>query len=217
MQAETGAGTPSAMIDRALRLHKERLLVPVARRVPGWLHPTGVTAAAAVPGIAAAAAAAAAAPTAAVTLWLLNRLLDGLDGTLARQTDRQSEFGALADILLDVVVYAAVPLGMAAGQDSRAAWMAAAVLLASFYVNAVSWTYLSALLERRGAGARERGELTAVTMPPGLVEGAETVVIFAIALALPAWSVGLMWAMAAAVIVGVGQRVVWAARELGTS
>lgn len=205
------------MIDRALRRYEERALVPVARLVPRRIHPTAVTMAAAVPGVGAAVAAGAGAPAAAVVLWLLNRLLDGLDGVVARHAGRQSDSGAFADILLDVVVYAVIPLGMAADADSRAAWIAAAALLASFYVNAISWSYLSALLERRGSGARERGELTAVTMPPGLVEGAETVVIFAVALAVPGWSVALMWAMAAAVIVGVGQRAAWAARELGAS
>lgn len=204
------------MIDRAFRRRKERAFAPIVGLLPGWIHPSGVTVAAVVPGVGAAVAAGAGASAAAVALWLLNRLLDGLDGTLARSTGRQSEFGAFADILLDVVVYAAIPLGLAAGQGGRAAWIAAAALLASFYVNGISWSYLAALRERRGAGARARGEMTAVTMPPGLIEGAETVVIFALALAVPGWSVVLMWAMAAAVMVGVGQRVAWAVRELGT-
>lgn len=205
------------MIDRALRRRKESALAPVVRRIPRSLSPTAITSAAVLPGIAAAAAAGSGAPAPAVALWLLNRLLDGLDGTLARRTGRQSDLGAYADVLLDVVVYAAIPLGIAANQDSRTAWVAAAALLASFYVNAIAWSYLSAILERRGAGARSRGELTAVTMPAGLIEGTETVVIFAIALAVPDWSVTLMWAMAAGVVVGVVQRALWAARILGAS
>ena len=67
----------------------------------------------------------------ALGLWLVNRLLDGLDGTLARRSGRQSERGAYADILADVIVYAAIPLGIAAGQDDRAAWIAAGALLAT--------------------------------------------------------------------------------------
>jgi hypothetical protein len=117
-------------------------------------------------------------------------------------------------MLLDVVVYAAVPVGIAAGRADPHAWPAAAALLAACYVNGIAWSYLSALLERRGRGAGASGELTAVTMPPGLVEGAETVVLFAIALAVPDWSVPVMWAMAAAVATGVVQRAAWARRTL---
>lgn len=202
------------MIDRGLRRHKELALAPVARLVPRAVHPTALTVAAVVPGLGAAVAAAAGAPALALALWLANRTLDGLDGAVARRSGRQSDIGAYADILLDVGVYAAIPLGIAAGQDSRAAWVAAAALLASFYVNAISWSYLSALLERRGAGAAARGDVTAVTMPPGLVEGAETVILLGLALAVPAWSVAVMWVMAAGVAVGVAQRAIAAARAL---
>lgn len=203
------------MIDHALRRRKESVLAPIARRLPGRLPPTAITVVALLPGLGAAVAAALGAPGPAVVLWLLNRVLDGLDGTLARLTGRGSDRGAYADMLLDVIVYAAIPVGIAAGDGSRGAWIAASVLLASFYVNAIAWSYLSALLERRGAGARARGELTAVTMPPALVEGAETVVILAIALAVPGLSIALMWIMAGGVFIGVAQRASWAARTLG--
>jgi phosphatidylglycerophosphate synthase len=215
VQPADARDTPArAVIDRMLRHRKDLALAPIARITPRRVHPSAVTAAALVPGLGAALAAAADEPGLAVGLWLLNRLLDGLDGALARQKDRQSDLGAYADILLDVIVYAAIPLGIATGQDSRAAWVAAGVLLASFYVNVISWSYLSALLERRGSGASARGEMTAVTMPGGLVEGAETVVLLAIALAVPAWSVAVMWIMAAGVAVSVAQRALWAARRL---
>ena len=202
------------MTDHVLRRGKDRVLGPVAAAIPRGVHPTAITAVAVVPGLGAAAAAAAGRPALALSLWLLNRVLDGLDGTLARSRGLQSARGAYADIMLDVVVYAAIPLGMAADQGTRGAYAAAAVLLASFYVNAISWAYLSALLERRGAGARARGESTAVSMPPGLIEGAETIVLFALALALPQWSPVIMWVMAAGVAITIGQRAVWAARNL---
>jgi phosphatidylglycerophosphate synthase len=205
------------VIDRALRRRTEVVLAPLVRAVPRRVHPTAVTVLAVVPGAGAAVAAGAGLPALAVALWLANRVLDGLDGAVARRSGRQTDLGGYADILLDVVVYAAVPLGIAAGLDSRAGWVAAAVLLATFYVNAISWSYLSALLERRGAGASARADTTSVTMPPGLVEGAETVVLFTVALAVPSWSVAVMWVMAGAVLVGVGQRVVAARRALGTA
>lgn len=202
------------MTDGVLRRHKEAALGPLAAAVPARVHPMAITAFAVVPGLGAAAAAAWGSPVLAVVLWLANRLLDGIDGTLARRRGVQSEAGAYADIMLDMVVYAAIPLGIAVNQDAAGAYAAAAVLLASFYVNAISWSYLAALLERRGDGARARGELTAVTMPIGLVEGAETVVLFALALAIPMWSVAVMWIMAGAVVVTIAQRALWAGRSL---
>ena len=45
-------------------------------------------------------------------LWLLNRLIDGLDGTVARMFDRQSDFGGYTDIIIDVTIYALVPIGI---------------------------------------------------------------------------------------------------------
>ncbi|MGE0026337.1 MAG: CDP-alcohol phosphatidyltransferase family protein [Thermoleophilia bacterium] len=202
------------MIDRALRARKERVLRPVVRRLPASLRPSAITGAALVVGLGSALAAALGAPAAALGLWLGNRLLDGLDGTIARRDGGGSDAGAYADMLGDVVVYAAVPLGIAAGAGHRGAWIAAAALLAAFYVNAVGWAYLSALLERRGAGAAATGEMTAVTMPPALIEGAETVLLLGLALALPQWSAQIMGAMAALVAIGAAQRALLARRLL---
>jgi phosphatidylglycerophosphate synthase len=203
------------VIDAALRPHKERLLAPLARRLGGSVHPSSVTVAAALVGLAAAGAAAAGLAALAVGAWIANRALDGMDGVIAREDRSASARGGYLDMLLDVVVYAAIPLGIALGQGTAVAWAAAAVLLGSFYVNAISWAYLSALLEARGEGARARGEMTAVSMPRGLVEGAETFVFFAVALAVPAWSVPAMWIMAAAVGAGAAQRALWGMRRLG--
>ncbi|HMP42107.1 MAG TPA: CDP-alcohol phosphatidyltransferase family protein [Roseiflexaceae bacterium] len=178
------------------------------------LHPTSVTLLAAVVGIAAAGAAWQGAYLPAIGLWILNRILDGLDGTLARVTDQQSDLGAYLDIVLDHVVYVAVPLGLALAAATDAAYFALAALLASFYINAASWMYLAALLEKRTSGAVARGDLTTVTMPGGLIEGAETVVFYTMFLLLPDLLVPLFGLMAILVLVTVGQRLVWALREL---
>ncbi|MEQ9093682.1 MAG: CDP-alcohol phosphatidyltransferase family protein [Miltoncostaeaceae bacterium] len=203
------------MIDAALRSGKERVLAPVAVRLPRAVGPGVVTALALAAGLAAAGATWAGVAWAALALWLVNRVLDGLDGVVARARGAASPLGGYLDMLLDVVVYTAIPLGIAAHLDTRTAWLAAALLLGAFYVNAVSWAYLAALIEARGAGARARGEMTSVTMPRGLVEGAETIVLFAVALAAPAWAVATMFTMAALVMVGPVQRAAFAVRELG--
>ncbi len=205
------------MFDHFLRVLKDRLLAPVARAIGPGLSPTLVTVLACLVGIGAAVAAAAGHFGMGLALWLLNRGLDGLDGTLARVHDRQTDFGGYLDILLDFVVYAAVPVGLACGAwEAAAPWLpfAGLALLASFFVNAASWMYLSALLERRQAGAAARAELTSVTMPPGLVAGTETVIFYSCFFLFPRRLAELFALMAALVAATIAQRVVWARRHL---
>ncbi|RRR73041.1 MAG: CDP-alcohol phosphatidyltransferase family protein [Candidatus Viridilinea halotolerans] len=202
------------MIDKALRVPKETLLGQMVRGPLRRLHPNAVTLAAAVIGVAAAGAAWQGAYLPALGLWMLNRVLDGLDGTLARTTGQQSDLGAYLDIVLDHVVYVAVPLGLVLAMGTPAAYLALILLLASFYINAASWMYLAALLEKRNAGAAAHGELTTVTMPTGLLEGAETIVFYTLFLLLPGALVPLFGLMAGLVLITVGQRMVWAVRNL---
>ena len=202
------------MFDDWLRALKDRLFAGLARRVGAVVHPNVVTVAACLVGLLAAWAAADRRYALALLLWVLNRALDGLDGSVAREGGRASDVGGYLDILLDHVVYAALPIGLALGDASRGALVAALALVATFYVNAASWMYLSALLERRGRGAAARGERTAVTMPPGIVAGAETAVLYALFLLLPGHLVALFSLMAGLVLLTVAQRLAWAARAL---
>ena len=202
------------MFDLLLRVLKDRLLEPLARLLGPRVAPDLVTVLAFVAGLGAGACAWRRAYGAALLLWALNRLLDGLDGTLARVHGRQTDFGGYLDILLDFAVYTAVPTGLALGRPEPGVLAACAVLLGSFFVNAASWMYLAAVLERRQAGAAARGELTTVTMPPGLVAGAETVVLYTLFLLFPSRLAALFAIMAALVAVNVVQRLRWAARAL---
>ena len=146
----------------------------------------------------------------AVTAWLLSRLADGLDGAVARHQGVSSDRGGLVDMVADTIGYAAIPLGIAAGLDTRAAWITVAFLLATFYVNAVSWTYLGALLEKRAHGATATGASTSTIMPRGLVEGTETIVFFTIALAWPGGATAVLAVMATAVGLTIVERLWWA-------
>ena len=201
------------MFDDVLRVYKDRLLEPVARRLGPWCPPTAVSLLALMAGLAAAWLAAQQRYGWAVVAWLANRVLDGLDGTVARAQGRASDFGGYIDILCDFIVYALVPIGLVAGAPTADGWRALAVLLASFYLNAVSWLYLSAVLERRGHEAGS-GPVTTVAMPAGLVAGTETIVFYTAFLLFSSHLVPLFLIMAALVLVGVGMRLVWAGRQL---
>lgn len=199
------------MFDELLRALKDRWLAPAVLILGPRIPPTAVTLAAWLVGLAAAALAARARWDAALGAWLANRLLDGLDGALARAHGRQSPFGGYLDLLLDLCVYAAVPIGITLGLAEPRPWLPLAVLLATFYVNAGAWMLLGALLDRHAAA--EPG-LISVRMPPGLVGGFETIVFFSVALLWPARAATVFAVMAALVAVAIGQRVWWAWRTL---
>lgn len=202
------------MFDVLLRAIKDRLLEPLARLLGPRAAPNAVTGLACLVGLACGLAAWRQAYGIALACWAANRLLDGLDGTLARVHGRQSDFGGYLDILLDFVVYIAVPTGLAFGQPTIAMLGACVVLIGSFFVNAASWMYLSAVLEGRAVGAATRGERTTVTMPPGLIAGTETVVFYTVFLLFPAHAPELFGLMAALVYLTIAQRVWWAWRHL---
>jgi phosphatidylglycerophosphate synthase len=186
------------VFDHFLRALKDRLLAPLARRVDRRLPPAVITLIAFCVGLAAAFSAARGAYHAALGLWWLNRFLDGFDGTLARVHGTDSTFGAYLDIVLDFVVYAAIPLGLVVGVSDPRAPLAGLLLLSSFYVNAATWMSLS--------GVRES--------PPALIAGAETVVFYSLFLALPQHLVPLFRIMAALVLLTAAQRLIWASRHL---
>ena len=197
------------MLDHHLRAYKDKLLRPFAGCL-GNISPNTITVLAAVVGLAAAGAATIPLYWTALGLWLANRVLDGLDGMVARRCNRQSDFGGYLDIVLDFVVYAAVPIGLYLGAPTGSAAAGLVLLLGSFYVNAASWIYLSAILEKRQAGAGVRGELTSVTMPDGLIGGTETILFYAAFLVWPEQLPWLFSVMAGLVMVGVGWRLWWA-------
>jgi phosphatidylglycerophosphate synthase len=202
------------MIDIILRLPKERILEPLARGPLQQIHPNVLTIGACVVGIGAGLAAWQNVTGLALGLWYLNRLLDGLDGTVARVNKKQSDFGGYLDIVLDMVAYVAIPLGLAFAANRLDVFIALSLLFASFYINSAAWMMLAANLEKRNLGAKARGELTTVTMPTAIVEGAEAVVIYSLFLLFPAWLPFWFSLLAGLVLLSAIWQVVWAYRHL---
>jgi len=148
----------------------------------------------------------------ALALWLLSRILDGLDGLIARLHDRQSDFGGYVDILTDFVVYAALPIGMVVGSPSKQHYLSLIFLLAAFYVNTASWMYLAAILEKRAAHPPETQ--TTIVMPAGIIGGFESIVAYGIFLLLPAYITILFAIFTGLVFITIIQRLNWARRNL---
>jgi phosphatidylglycerophosphate synthase len=196
---------------------KDRIIDPLARNLPG-LHPRLITGLALLAGLGAVGAAWGSAFGVGLVLWLVNRLLDGLDGAVARAHGRSSDLGGFLDLVADFVVYAAIPVALALRPGAPPGLARAAVLLlAVFYVNSAAWMVPSALLEKRGQGADRKGEATSVTIPEGLVSGGETVLFYSLFFLLPGQQVTLFLLMAGLTGITAVQRVIWASREFGSA
>jgi phosphatidylglycerophosphate synthase len=202
------------VIDDRLRATKDRCARSLVSRLPPAVTPGRLTAVAAFAGLGSGVLAAQGMRWWSLAAWLAGRTIDGLDGTVARLRGQASDRGGYLDLMGDTLGYTAVPLGIAVAADTPGVWAACAVLLGSFYLNTMSWTLLAAVAEKRGSGAAARGQRTTVHMPTGLIEGTETIVLFALMLAMPGQARFWFWFMAALVGATVVQRLVWAWRSL---
>ena len=170
------------MLDAKLR----PLIDPPLNAIGRWLARVGiganaVTLAGIVLGIGAGIAAARADFGLALVLILANRLLDGLDGAVARAT-RLSDFGGYLDIVGDFVFYAAVPLGF--GLAAPANQLPAMVLLASFILTGISFLAFAAIAAKRGLETQAHGRKS-FFYNTGLAEGTETILVFVAMALLP--------------------------------
>ena len=145
----------------------------------------------------------------ALILWLLNRVLDGLDGPLAR-LHGATDLGGMLDFLADFVVYAGFPLAVAiAVPDAR---LAVAALLAAYLLNNVALLSFSSILEKRRI---ELGDERSLRFTSGLTEGAETIACYSLVCLLPSDAGTIFWVFTALVMITVGQRLLLAVRVLG--
>jgi phosphatidylglycerophosphate synthase len=146
----------------------------------------------------------------ALILLALNRLLDGLDGAVARAT-RRSALGGYLDIVADYVFYAGVPLGFALASPSDNA-LAAAALLGSFLLTCSSFLAYAALAAQTGVGA-EPDRPKSFFYSRGLMEGTETIAFFIAMMLWPSRFTLLAWVFAALCVLTALQRSAIAVRR----
>ncbi len=138
----------------------------------------------------------------ALVLWLLNRLLDGLDGEVARLRSESSEFGTFVDIMADFLVYGGFLVALAVQhQDARLALVA---LFFTYYLNGTAFLALSGILERL---KRERQTDRGLHFRRSLTEGFETIVAGALFLLLPEHVSTIAWIFAGMVLFSAAQRL----------
>ena len=213
------------MFDSTLRPVLDRPLARAAAVLDRqWLSPDRVTLAGLLLGLGSAATAATQHWWVALALWLLSRVADGLDGSLARLRRARSPqggagpgagsgAGGFLDITADFVVYGATVVGVAAGVTAGedAPWWPFLLVLLAYYVNGTAFLAFSSIAERTGRTIEDGRSLSFLG---GLAEGAETVAVHSLWLLLPAiaWQIALVWA--AVVALSAAQRIVAGYRGL---
>ncbi len=106
---------------------------------------------------------------------LSSRLLDGLDGAVARET-APTDAGGFLDITLDFVFYASIPLAFAVA-DPAANALPAAGLLAAFMGTGSSFLAFAALAAKRGMDNLAYPDKSFYFLG-GLTEATETLAFF---------------------------------------
>ncbi len=200
------------MFDALIRPYIDAPLSAVGRRLARLgADPDAVTLIGFAAGVAAAGAIATGQFAIAVLMVGLNRLLDGLDGAVARargKTDR----GGFLDITLDFAFYGLIPLAFAVLDPATNALPAAAVL-ASFYVNGAGFLAFAVLAQKRGLETKAQGEKSLFYIA-GLAEGTETVLVFLAWCLFPAWFAPLAYGFAALTGISAVARIVAGAKAL---
>jgi len=202
------------MLDKILRNIKEILLLPFAKQAGKVLHPNMITLLSFTFGIVSVYYIIERSLMTALVFWLLNRIFDGLDGTVARVTGKSSDFGGYLDIVLDFIIYSAIPVVFVYSDPSAGNYFILSVLLSSYYVNAASWMYLSSILEKRNIGAASNNEMTSITMPSGIADGTMTIIFYTLFFIFPSYLKQLFVLFIVLVLVSIVQRMVWAYLEI---
>ena len=196
------------MFDATLRPLIERPLTTAGRMMAHYgVSATAVTAAGLAAGLLAVIAIALQVYTAGFALIILNRVLDGLDGAVARATG-PTDAGGYLDIVVDYVFYGGIPLAFAIADPARNA-LPAAALLAGFCLTCSSFLAFAAIAAKRGLVTESHGRKS-FFYSRGLVEGTETILLFLAMAAMPGRFVELAWLFAGLCVLTAIQRTAMA-------
>lgn len=195
------------MLDKAVQTAIRPLLVRAARVLcRAGVRADALTWTGFVLGLGAAVAIATGLLLTGLALLLLSRLMDGLDGAVARAT-QPTDRGGFLDITLDFVFYASIPLAFAVA-DPGANALAAAVLLASFIGTGSSFLAFAIVAEKR--------QLQSLAFPDksfyflgGLTEATETIAAFVAMCLWPQWFAPIAYGFAALCAVTTALRIGW--------
>ena len=147
-----------------------------------------------------------------LTLLLLSRLMDGLDGAVARAT-QPTDRGGFLDITLDFLFYASIPLAFAIAHPAHNA-LPAAVLLAAFIGTGSSFLAFAVIAEKHQVPSTAFPDKRFYFLG-GLTEATETLIAFAAMCLWPQWFPQIAYGFAALCAITVAMRIGWGWRRFG--
>lgn len=136
-------------LDTQLRHVKEAIFVPFCRVVGKWFTPIQLTIIGFIFGLFSPLCLGFGYNMLGGLFWAINRIFDGMDGTVARLSNRQTDFGGYIDIICDFIIYALIPISLVYYQPSYQSYLILSLLQATFFVNAASLMFLASVLEKR--------------------------------------------------------------------
>ena len=201
------------MLDRAI----QTAIKPVLNRAALGLVRLGIGADAItvtgfVIGMAAAGAIAFESYWVGLALLLLSRLMDGLDGAVARAT-QPTDRGGFLDITLDFLFYASIPLAFAIAHPAHNA-LPAAVLLAAFIGTGSSFLAFAVIAEKHQVPSTAFPDKSFYFLG-GLTEATETLIAFAAMCLWPQWFPQIAYGFAVLCAITVAMRIGWGWRRFG--
>ncbi|PVZ71950.1 CDP-alcohol phosphatidyltransferase family protein [Pelagibaculum spongiae] len=120
----------------------------------------------------------------ALTAIAMNRILDGLDGTLAR-LQGPTDHGGYLDIVLDFIFYSAVIFGFALANPQQNA-LASAFLIFSFIGTGCSFLAFAILAQKHKIN-RVQFSNKSIHYLEGITEGTETIAFYFLICLFPNW------------------------------
>jgi phosphatidylglycerophosphate synthase len=139
---------------------------------------------------------------AALLLIAANRLLDGLDGMVAR-IKGPTPLGGYLDILADFAFYVAIPIAFGLSDPENLS--AALLLVGAFTLTGVSFLAYASVAANVGIQESEHGP-KGFLYTTGLMEGGETIFFFVVMCAFPKWFIPLALIFTALCLLTVFQR-----------
>lgn len=133
-----------------------------------------------------------------------NRILDGLDGPVARHRGA-TDLGGYLDIVADFIFYSALPFGLALA-DPQANALPAAFLIFSFVASGSTFLAFAAVAAKRGIMTQAQGKKSLYYLG-GLMEGTETILFLLFIAAFPMWFAQAAWIFGALCWISAAGRV----------
>lgn len=110
----------------------------------------------------------------ALILFILNRFFDGIDGALARLKE-PSDLGGFYDIISDFLIYALLPFGFILFDNNN--FLSMSFLLTSFIATCSTFLTTAWIFEKKKIKIEQLSKKS-FFYSEGLIEGAETIILF---------------------------------------